>query len=60
MKLDLSNELFHSLLGLASKAPVPWEVSNPIIQAVLAQSQDARIQSLQYPADKAEEFLHRK
>jgi hypothetical protein len=33
LKFDISNDLFHAILGLMELAPVPHKHSNPVIQA---------------------------
>jgi hypothetical protein len=49
LKFDIDQQLFGNIVALMSKAPVPYELSAPVIQAFLAQTQDSWIQSLEYP-----------
>lgn len=35
LKFDISNDLFHAILGLMELAPVPHKHSNPVIQAFI-------------------------
>lgn len=52
MKFDIDENLFQAMIGLMQEAPVPHKVSNPVIQALLAQANDAKIQSLDYRDSK--------
>lgn len=57
MKFDLKPEIVNGILAIMQEAPVPHKVVDPILKELIRQSQDAKIQSLDYPPDKPPESV---
>lgn len=51
MKLDLDPQLFNAVISLLQEVSVPHKVVDPVIRALVAQSHDAKVQSLAYPGE---------
>lgn len=54
LKFDISNDLFHAILGLMELAPVPHKHSNPVIQAFIGSQSKALAED--DPADRNREL----
>lgn len=52
MKFDFDENFVQLICSVIREAPVAHKVVHPMLQAIEAQANDPRIQSLDYPPDK--------
>lgn len=52
MKFDLNPQIVDGILAVLQEAPVPHKIVNPLVQELIRQVKDEKIQSLVYPDQK--------